>query len=117
MFGGDPSRWGGTPGPVDRPSSTLDPQNRFGAGTFYVNSVRAQYLLFPWARFPWMTIAGPQLKQAASLHNMWNAVPPVKVGYPANPQTNQRRSSRIRSVLSHRIKLPNTGIFSTGGVS
>lgn len=117
MKGGDPSDWGGTPGPVENPAVTLDPQNRFGADNFYKQSIKRQDLLFPWARFPWMTIAGPQLLQAPSIHNIWNMHPPVYVKILPSPQINQSRSNRLRSIISNRIKLPNTGIFSTGGVS
>lgn len=103
--------------PVENPPATLDPQNAMGAGTLYAQSVRRPDLLFPWARYPWMTIPGPQLRQAASVHNIWNAVPVVIVVPAATTVISQHRSNRIRSVLSHAIKLPSTGIFSTGGTS
>lgn len=117
MKAGDPARWGGTPGPIENPAVTLDPQNRFHADTFYEQSVKRQDLLFPWARYPWMTIPGPQLKQAPSVHNIWNAVPPLVVRILPSALINQQRSNRIRSVFSFSIKLPSSGISSLGGTS
>lgn len=117
MRGGDPSRWGGTPGPLENPAVTLDPQNRFHADTFFEQSVKRPDLLFPWAHFPWMTIAGPQLKQAPSVHNIWNATPPLVVRILPSALINHQRSNRIRSVFSFGIKLPSTGASALGGTS
>lgn len=116
-FDGTVSGRSGYGGPVEDPSSTLDPQTACGAGTFYAQSVQRPDLLFPWATYPWMTIPGSQLRQAASQHNIFNAVPPLIMRYVANPQINQSRSNRLRSFASFRISLPTTGIFSTGGQS
>lgn len=104
-------------GPVESPMVTLDPQDADGAGTLYAQSVQRPDLLFPNAVYPWMLIMGPQLKQAPSVHNIYNAVPPIMVSYLANPQVNMNKSNRLKSIFSHRINLPNTGIFSTGGQS
>lgn len=117
MRAGTIAKSGPTPGPTDSPNATLDPQDLFGAGTLYKQSVKRQDLLFPWARFPWMLIAGPQLKQAPSVHNIWNMAPPLFVKIVPSALINQNRSNRLRSMLSHRIKLPNTGTSSTGGIS
>lgn len=100
---------------VEEPSIGYDPQSKFGASTQYAADVKAPHTVWNFRLFPWMTIPGPQLRQAASLHNIWNAAPPFKIVFMQNPQVNYKRSNRMASIFSNRIKLPNTGIFSTGG--
>lgn len=107
-------------GSVESPPATLDPQTRFGADFQYAYAVRRPEGQggFPYTKYPWITFGGPQLEQAPSLHNIYNAVPPYFVKYATNPQINQSLSNRIRSVTStFTLRLP-TGIGSAlGGVS
>jgi hypothetical protein len=102
-------------GSVESPPSALDPQNKFGASELYNPDASMPHTVWPWRTYPWMTIPAPQLGSAQAMHNIWNMVYPTIAKYPANPQTVFSLSNRMRSVLSHRIKLPNTGVSSLGG--
>ena len=104
---------------ADRPQADTTSQTKFGTGHLYTNRVAAPFRNYPLHEdgpWPWMTIAGPQLMQAASLHNKYNSEPIIIVKRgPANPQTNQTKL--LDRLLSMRPQLPASLQSALGGTT
>ena len=102
----------------DMPQAAPTSQTQFGAGTLYPNSVKAPFRNYPFnidGPWPWTLIGGPQLRQAPSLHNIFNSVPIVIVRRVPNPATNQK--SLIDRIVSLRPQLPASLQSALGGTS
>jgi len=101
----------------DRPQGAPTDQSAFGAGILYNNRVSAPFRNYPLHEdgpWPWTTIGGPQLAQAASLHNIYNCVPIVVVKRPpTSPNVDQ--TSLLQRLISLRPQLPASLQSALGG--